>query len=165
MSDKIAVFFDVQNLYHSSKNFGKSKISYKALLEKICQDREMSLAKAYAAHRDGNSSKNFYKALEAINIQVCSKRIQVHNEKLSPAHFDTEIAVDTLTVPEDVNTIVLCTGNGNFSYLVQALVDEGYEVEIWGFRQSTSQDLIMKSGKFIEISEDCLLGKNTPEAV
>ncbi len=163
VEQKVAVFFDIQNLYHSSKNFGKSKISYKNLLEKIGDERKVVCANAYAAHRDGNTSKNFYRALEAHGIKVLSKRIQIHKDKLTSVHFDSEISVDALTVPEEVNTIVLCTGNGNFSYLVKALVEEGFRVEIWGFRESTSEKLLQESGLFVQISEDCLLASQSPE--
>lgn len=159
----VAVFFDVQNLYHSSKNFGGAKISYKALLDYIAKDRKVEVAKAYAAHTDPHQSKNFYKALEAIDIKVLSKFIRRHNDKVSSVHFDCEMSVDAFSVPESVNTIALCTGNGSLSYLVENLIEDKYRVEIWGFRQSVSEKLLSKGALFIQIPNECLLSSKSEE--
>lgn len=167
--EKVAILIDVQNLYHSAKLFCGGKISYKHLLEAIGKDREVVQAKAYAAHKDYKGSKNFYNALKALNVDVVSKKVNVKehgtDSKVIPVRFDVEIAVDALTVPEEVNTVVLCTGNGNFAYLAKALVDEGLNVEVWSFGESTSHTLIRGEGwRFVPIPPSCMLG-STPEEI
>lgn len=161
---KIAVFFDVQNLYHSAKLFCNDKISYKHLMEAISKGREVSSAVAYAAHKDIKESRNFYSALEAIGINVYSKRVMVKHgkdkdSKVIPVHFDVEIATDALTCADDVDTVVLCTGNGNFAYLIKALLDDGLHVEVWSFSESTSSELLNNENiTFRQIPTECLLG-------
>lgn len=164
--ESIAVFFDIQNLYHSSKIYGGSKISYKDLIAEIGKGREVKRATAYAAHRSEKDVHSFHKALKASNIDVVSKRVSFRKDdqnekgKLTPAHFDVEIATDSLMSKieiSDLDTIVLCTGNGAFDYLVEALVEVGLKVEIWSFEGSTSKNLINACTKFQEIPKSCLL--------
>lgn len=160
--DKVLVLIDIQNLYHSSKNYGGSKISYKHLLEKISEGRNILEARAYAAHRDNKNANAFYKALKMLNVNVISKRVKIKkgdtqkSTKVIPVHFDVEIATDAAFYPKDTTTIVLCTGNGNFSYLAKALVDEGMNVEIWSFKESTAEELVNSASKFVQIPATCL---------
>ena len=160
---KVAVFLDVQNLYHSSKTYGGSKISYKHLIEYIGKDREIIEARAYTAHKDPKSSRSFYHALKSAGIEVCPKSVWVKKTasgiKVIPVHFDVEITADALCTPDEVDTIILCTGNGNFSYLVDKLLGMNVSVEIWSFEKSTSDQLKNKDGvTFVEIPSQCLLG-------
>jgi uncharacterized LabA/DUF88 family protein len=165
--ENVAILVDIQNLYHSSINFGGSKISYKKLTEKIGENRNVVLRKAYAAHRDGKAAKNFYSALEKIGYEMISRRVSVkklNNDavKIIPVHFEVEITADACFVPQNVDTVVLCTGNGNFEYLIDKLKNEGINVEVWSFKESTSEKL-MKSAKFVQIPQECLLSSNVEE--
>lgn len=163
-NQKIVVLFDVQNLYHSSQNYGGGKkINYKNFLAKIQGSRDLEYARAYAAHKDGKSAKSFYKSLEAVGIEVVSKHVQVKKDnnvvKVIPVHFDVEMSVDALCIPNDVDTVVLCTGNGNFEYLVEQLLLDKVNVEVWSFKESTS-DRLIKKAQFNQITTDCLLSKD-----
>jgi uncharacterized LabA/DUF88 family protein len=157
----IAVFFDVQNLYHASKMFGGNKICYKALMAKISEGSNVSMAVAYAAHRNIRSSRSFYKALEDSGISVVSRPVHVKktngNSRVISQHFDVEMSVDAMTTPEEVDTVILCSGNGNFSYLVRRLKEQEIAVEVWSFRDSTAESLRNECSKFVEIPKDCLL--------
>lgn len=161
--DNVLVLIDIQNLYHSSKNYGGSKISYRHLLEKIGEGRKIIEARAYAAHRDNKNANAFYKALKALNVNVISKRVKIKkgdtqkSTKVIPVHFDVEITTDACLYPEDTTTIALCTGNGNFNYLAKTLVDVGMNVEIWSFKESTAEELVNCASKFIQIPQSCLL--------
>lgn len=174
MSEKLeraAVFIDVQNLYHSAKLQYNGKVSYKHLIDAIGRDREIAYTKAYAAHKDPKESRSFYKALESLGVELVNKRVVVKHERDSsmrviPVHFDVEIATDAMSVGDDVNTVVLCTGNGNFSYLAKALIADGLKVEIWSFVESTAKELVAGGNgwRFVQIPTECMLG-NTPEEI
>lgn len=165
----ITILIDIQNLYHSSLTFGGAKISYRKLIEKISEGRNLITCKAYAAHREIKTVDNFYKALEKLGVEVISRRVQVKKTndkdgiKIIPVHFEVEIATDALTTPEEVDTVVLCTGNGNFEYLVDKLgeIDET-KVEVWSFKESTSERLTKKA-KFVQIPNECLLSTHSEE--
>lgn len=156
MKEKIAILFDVQNLYHSSIKCG-GKISYKILKDKIAEGREVIFARAYAAYKEEKEVSNFYKALRDADIDVMSKRLkQIKN--VVRAQFDVEITSDAETQDSEVSTVVLCTGSGNFTYLAQSLKEQGIKVEVWSFNENTS-DQLKANAKFVEIPKECLLMK------
>lgn len=163
--DVVAVFFDVQNLYHASKAYGGSKISYKHLVDEIAKNRELFKATAYTAQKDKKASGSFYGALKKSGIDVhhkpvFTKKLPDGSRKVIPVHFDVEIACDTKSLPENVTTVVLCTGNGNFAYLCDSLYNDGIDVEVWSFEQSTSDSLKHnKNVRFVTIPKSCLLGE------
>lgn len=161
----VAVFFDVQNLYHASKSHGGSKISYKHLIDEIAKGRELFSATAYTAQKDEKASGSFYGALKKSGIEVhhkkvFTKRMPDGSRKVIPVHFDVEIACDAKSLPERVTTVVLCTGNGNFAYLCDSLYNDSLDIEVWSFSESTSDSLKNnKKIKFVPIPKGCLLGE------
>lgn len=175
--NKVAVFVDVQNLYHAAKTFGNnSKVNYKLLLAKILNSRPAGLCRAYAAHKDLSGSKRFYKSLESTGFSVISKRIHTKTTNVGgrevkssiPQYFEVEVATDVLEEvlnDEAVTTVVLCTGNGAYSYMVDKLREMDVNVEVWGFGQATSSSLREKASKFVEIPADCLMSIKAEEEV
>jgi uncharacterized LabA/DUF88 family protein len=160
---KTIVFFDVQNLYHSSKSYsGGKKISYKDLLSVMVKDRELDSAYAYVAHKNGKENAGFYKVLESLNIKVRSKRVVIKQdgaqEKVIPAHFHVELTTDVWAAvdsDEKIDTVILATGDGEYGYMIDALIQAGINVEVWSFEKSTSREL-KKNAKFVEIPSSCL---------
>ena len=170
--NSVGVYIDIQNLYHSAKHFSGGKINYKMLLDLISEGRTIEFTRGYAAHKDIKSSKNFYNALKAIGVDVYSKPVIVKHDKTTGSskvisvHFDVEISVDAMDSAE--KTVILCTGNGNFRYLIDNLLENGFNVEIWSFADSTSDLLVSKDHpnyKFKQIPTECLLTVSEKESV
>lgn len=166
--NKVAVFVDVQNLYHAAKTFGNnSKVNYKMLLTKILNGRPAGLCRAYAAHKDLSGSKRFYKSLESSGFSVIAKRIHTKTATVNgrevrtsiPQYFEVEVATDVMEAIMDdssISTVVLCTGNGAYSYLVDRLKEFDINVEVWGFAPATSST-IREKVKFTEMPAECLM--------
>jgi uncharacterized LabA/DUF88 family protein len=162
---KAAVFIDIHGMYLSSKMFSKNKVCYKSLMETIGKQYEVIEAKAYATHVSEEKNNAFYDALREAGIEVISKQIPVihgkgNNNKIVPVNFEVQMTVDAMSIPEPVETVIFCTGNGNFEPLVKALKEDfGVSVEIWFFNGGTSERILRHSSKWVPITEDCLLGK------
>jgi len=159
----VVVVADVQNLYHAAKTFGGGKkVNYKLLMQKILNGRKGVSCKAYAAHKDYKESKRFYNSLRAAGFEIVSKRIitKVENgrERLVPRYFEVELATDVMDAISDetVKTVVMCTGNGSYAYLIDRLKDIGISVEVWCFDKATAGSLKERSA-FREIPAECLM--------
>lgn len=168
-NELVVVVADVQNLYHAAKTFGGGKkVNYKLLVQKILNGRKSGICKAYAAHKDYKDSKRFYNSLRAAGFEVVSKRIitKVENgrERLVPRYFEVELATDVMDAisDENVKTVVLCTGNGSYSYLLERLKEIGINVEVWCFDKATAGSLKERSS-FHEIPAECLMSAQEAE--
>lgn len=169
--EKVAILLDIQNLYHGGKALGdgNSKINFKKLIESISKGRVPVFKRAYAAYKDIKNALSFYSALEQMGVEVIKKKVHVIEEKGTkktiPVYFSVEIATDASWAVDESDTVVICTGNGEFSYLVKTLREKNFNVEIWGFEQSTSTHLKNSASKFVPITEEFLQSERPSERV
>jgi uncharacterized LabA/DUF88 family protein len=63
-----------------------------------------------------------------------------------------EMAIDVLDMSAHLDSVVLCTGDGDFQPLVAALARRGKHVEVCGLREMTSTDLIAAADEYIDLA-------------
>jgi uncharacterized LabA/DUF88 family protein len=63
------------------------------------------------------------------------------------------MSLDAVTLANHVDTVVLCTGDGDFSRLCSHLRHEGVRVEVMAFEESTADELIDAADTFLDLSE------------
>jgi uncharacterized LabA/DUF88 family protein len=64
------------------------------------------------------------------------------------------MSLDAVTLADHVDTVVLCTGDGDFTRLCSHLRHEGVRVEVMAFRQSTAESLIEAADAFVDLNEE-----------
>lgn len=153
---RIAIFVDVQNMFYSAKTLHKSKIDYSKLLEGITQGRHLVRAIAYVIQKPDVDQSSFLDALQRSGFEVKTKELRVRSDGTSKGDWDMGIALDTMTLAEKVDTVVLVTGDGDFVQLVRVLSARGCRVEVVSFHDSTSNELARSADQFIPIEEDIL---------
>lgn len=58
-SQRIGIFIDIQNLYHSAKNLYNSRVNFKNLLQEAVAGRQLIRAIAYVAKSDEPGEASF----------------------------------------------------------------------------------------------------------
>ena len=74
---RVAVFIDAQNLYHSARGLYGANVNFKNILEDTLADRELVRAIAYVIATEGGDEKNFFEALQKAGIETKSKDLQI----------------------------------------------------------------------------------------
>lgn len=139
---KVNVFIDTQNIYHSSKNLYDSKVDFKRLVDILVGDRSLINVLAYVIRSDFTPKEiDFFEALISQGIRLRIKDLQVYPDGSKKADWDIGIAVDVIRFSSLVDVVILVTGDGDFSPLVEYLQNQGKQVEIAGFGQTTSSRL------------------------
>jgi uncharacterized LabA/DUF88 family protein len=64
------------------------------------------------------------------------------------------MSLDAVTLANHVDTVVLCTGDGDFSRLCSHLRHEGVRTEIIAFDESTAEELVDAAESFEDMSAD-----------
>jgi uncharacterized LabA/DUF88 family protein len=81
--------------------------------------------------------------------------------------LDMEMAIDVLELSGHLDTIILCTGDGDFKPLVMALGRRGIHVEVCALREMTSTDLIATADVYTDLAslkdEIALAGAPAPQ--
>ena len=150
---RVAVLVDAQNLYHSAQSLYSNNIDYSSLLEKSVQDRELTRAIAYVIRADSPEEETFFDALTDIGFETKIKDIKTFSDGSKKADWDVGMSLDAVTLAEHVDTIVLCTGDGDFSRLCSHMRHEGVRVEVMGFESSTAEELKEAADSFVNLSE------------
>jgi len=152
-NQRVAVLADAQNLYHTAQSVYSRNIDYSALLEKAVQDRELTRAIAYVIRADADDEESFFEALVDIGFETKIKAIRTFADGSQKADWDIGMSLDAVTLAKKVDTVVLCTGDGDFSRLCSHLRHEGVRVEVMGFEESTADQLVEAADSFVDMSE------------
>jgi uncharacterized protein (TIGR00288 family) len=150
---RIAVFLDVQNLYHSAKNLYNARVDFSKVVEKAVSKRNLIRAFAYVIKTKTGEEKSFFEALINLGIEIRVKDLQEFYGGFKKGDWDVGMAVDAIRMSPTMDAIVLVTGDGDFVPLVEYLKNRGKRVEVLGFERSTSLKLKEAADEFINLEE------------
>lgn len=152
---RVGVFIDTQNLYHSAKNIYRARVNFGNVLKDAVAGRKLVRARAYAVTTESGEEKGFFEALAKIGIEMRLKELQVFAGGAKKADWDVGLAVDAITAAPKVDTVVLVTGDGDFVPLVEYLRrHDDCQVEVLSFGRSTSLKLKEACDEFIDLDKD-----------
>jgi uncharacterized LabA/DUF88 family protein len=153
--EKVAVFVDGANLYHSIKSYYKGVLDYGVLLAAAVEGRKLLRATFYIVEKqetdETSGARSFVYNLNKFGYKVRSKPLLVH-ETLSPdgektvshkGDWDIGIIIDMMRLADHADTYVLVSGDGDYVEAIEYLQSEkGLRVEVISAGQCTSQALL-----------------------
>lgn len=152
---RVAIFIDIQNLYHSAKNLYNARVNYKELIRNLVQSRKLIRAIAYVVKTETSLGEaSFFEALKKAGLELRTKDLQVYPGGMKKADWDVGLAVDAIRMANGLDTIILVTGDGDFVPLVDYLRwGLGKEVEVGGFSRTASAKLKEAADSFMALEE------------
>ena len=155
---KTAIFVDVQNIYYTTRDTFKRSFNYRRFWNQIESEDEIIKANAYAIDRGDEGQQKFQYALQAIGFNVKLKPYISRVDGSSKGDWDVGITIDILESAEEVEKIILLSGDGDFDLLVRKVIDEyGCTVDIYGVKELTANSLIESASEFYSISNKFLV--------
>lgn len=152
---RIGIFVDVANMYHSAKNLYGARLNFKEVLKVAVANRRLIRAIAYVIKSNSSEEQGFFDALEKSGFEVKYKDLQVYASGAKKADWDVGMAVDAVKLADKLDTVVLVTGDGDFIPLVIYLKEKyGCKVEVIGFGRTTSGKLLETVDDFINLDTD-----------
>ncbi|MBI2474546.1 MAG: NYN domain-containing protein [Candidatus Taylorbacteria bacterium] len=152
---RVGVFIDTQNLYHSAKNLYHARVNFGTVVKEAVDDRALIRAMAYVITTESGEEKGFFEALEKMGIETKTKDLQIFSGGAKKADWDVGLAVDAIKMAPKLDAIVLISGDGDFVPLVEYLkTNEGCQVEVVSFGKSTSAKLIEAADDFTDLDEN-----------
>jgi uncharacterized LabA/DUF88 family protein len=151
---RVGVFIDTQNLYHSARNLYKARVNFGAVLKDAVAGRKLVRAVAYVITTEAGDEKNFFEALAKLGIETKTKDLQIFAGGSKKADWDVGLAVDAIKMVQRLDSVVIVSGDGDFIPLVEYLQTMGVQVEVVSFGQSTSGKLREVVDDFVDLSEN-----------
>lgn len=154
-AQRVGVFIDTQNLYHSAKHLYKARVNFANVLQEAVGGRTLVRAVAYVISTDSGDETNFFEALTKIGIETKVKGLQVFSDGAKKADWDVGLAIDAVKLAPKLDTVILATGDGDFVPLIEYLdLNEGCQVEVVSFGRSSSQKLKEAAHAFTDMCDD-----------
>jgi len=152
---RVGVFVDVSNMYHSAKNLYQRRVNFKEILKEAVAGRKLIRAIAYVIKAETEEEISFFEALSQQGFEVKMKELQIFTGGIKKADWDVGISVDAIKLADKLDVIILVTGDGDYLPLVSYLQNnKGCLVEVMAFRQTTSSRLIDEADDFTNLSEN-----------
>jgi len=164
---RVGIFIDTQNLYHTAKNLYGAKVNFGKVIEDALAGRALIRATAYVITTESGDESAFFEALAKSGIETKTKDLQIFAGGAKKADWDVGLAVDAITLAPKLDAVILVSGDGDFIPLVEYLkINEGCQVEAVSFGKSTSQKLKEVVDDFLDLDENpkkYLLGQVGPK--
>jgi uncharacterized LabA/DUF88 family protein len=150
---RVGVFIDAQNLYHSARNLFKKRVNFGKIVTDAVGGRKLVRAIAYVITSEAKDEAGFFDALTKMGIETKTKDLQVFSSGAKKADWDVGLAVDAIKMAPRLDTVIIVSGDGDFVPLVEYL-QTMTQVEVVAFGKSTSQRLIDTADDFLDLSEN-----------
>ena len=152
---RVGVFVDAQNMYHSAKNLYHARLNFKKMLDSMVGNRKLIRAFIYVIRTESGEEKAFFEALKKGGFEIKEKDLQIFPGGMKKADWDVGMAVDAIILADKIDVVVLATGDGDFIPLVEYLrVSKGLKVEVVSFGRSTSSKLKEVVDRFVDLGDD-----------
>lgn len=151
---RVGVFIDVGNMYHSAKSLYNSKVNFYEIVKSAVADRKLIRAIAYAVSAQIPEESAFFDALKKSGIEVKLKELQTFISGVKKGNWDVGMAVDIIMMAPKLDTVVLVSGDGDFKELLHYVKAQGCRVEVISFEKSTAAKLIEETDDFIDLSKN-----------
>ncbi len=150
---RVGVFIDAQNMYHTAKNLFGHKVNFGKIVEDAVAGRKLVRAIAYVIASESGEEQGFFEALNKVGIETKVKDLQIFSSGAKKADWDIAIAVDAITMAPKLDAVILLSGDGDFIPMVEYLqIHSGIQVEVASFGRSSSQKLVEACDDFMDLS-------------
>lgn len=153
-AQRVGVFIDTQNLYHSAKHLYKARVNFGNVLKEAVGNRVLVRAIAYVISTESGEEQAFFDALTKMGIETKVKDLQIFADGAKKADWDVGLAIDAVKLSSKLDTVVLATGDGDFVPLIEYLENAGIQVEVISFGKSSSAKLKEAAHAFTDMCDE-----------
>jgi len=156
-SDRVAIFIDGENIHYSAKHLNM-RLDYLKLCKRLANGRRLVRAFFYTAVSNQSEGKiDFINFLKLNGFTVITKEIKSFNDpdggsRNVRSSLDMEMAINVMELSDHLDTVVICSGDGSFKPLVEAVARRGKHVEVCALREMTSTDLIATADAYFDLA-------------
>ncbi|MEW5854894.1 MAG: NYN domain-containing protein [Myxococcota bacterium] len=157
-TERIAVHVDVANLSAGAHHHQRGRMDFVSMLNMLAAGRSVARAVAYAVEQgEPEKFQGFCMALRGAGFEVRVKKPVTRADGSVKADWDMGLAMDVVEDTARVDTVVLCSGDGDFVPLVQLMRRRGKRVEVAAFRADAHDDLLRIAHAFHPLGAELVI--------
>lgn len=154
---KVAVFIEGSNIYFAQKKMGKwlDWLKVKKYLDKLYDVKHIYY---YVGVRKNDVKiLPFLRKLKRISFTIIRKQVKIIvdeiGRKIEKANFDVEITADILQILQQVDAVVLFSGDSDFHYLARLIRQHGKQLFVYSSRRTLSWELKLAADKYFFLED------------
>ena len=157
LKGKILVMIDAANLESAVKSLNWW-IDYTKLRD-LFNGSKLVEIRDYCVHHGTNNQNNFFTFLKRNGFTLITKPLKIIKQEdilrgdIRKANFDVEIAVDSMEMIDQFDTLILFSGDSDFDYLIKNLRTKGKRIIVVSAKYHISKELISSSNKYIDLKK------------
>lgn len=172
-NDRVAIFIDGENIHYSAKHLNM-RLDYLKLCRKLAGSRRLVRVFFYTAVSSQSEGKiDFINFLKLNGFTVVTREVRSFSDtdqggRSVRSALDMEMAMDVMELCPHLDTVIICSGDGDFCPLVDAVARRGKHVEVCALREMTATDLIAAADVYIDLGhlkEEIILDAPPPREV
>lgn len=149
----VAVFIDASNVLYVQKTLGW-RLDYQRFVEYLHKECQVSGFYYYTGKIASSGKQNgFLAKLLEYGYKVISKEVKfiklADGTMLPKGNLDIELALDAYRLSDSYETLILCSGDSDFAYLLDLLKERGKRVLVMSTRGHISKELLERA-KYID---------------
>ncbi|GEM85485.1 NYN domain-containing protein [Meiothermus granaticius] len=158
-AQRVGLFVDTQNLYHSARDYYGQNVNFESLMRYAVGGRQLVRATAYVVERENDTSAwPFIYKLSTIGFRVRRMNLTLkettdEGKPIYEGNWDMGIAADMVRLMHALDVVVLGSGDGDFVDIIEVLMERGIRVEVIAFKETTSQKLVDAVDRFVHLPE------------
>ncbi len=153
-AQRVGIFIDTQNLYHSARSNYSANVNYRGLVEEAVSGRQQVRAFAYVIRSESQEESKFFDALTELGIETRVKDIQVFYTGEKKADWDVGIAMDIVRMSEKLDVVILVSGDGDFAEVLKYVRSRGIRAEVMAFKKTTSMLIVDEADSFYDLGSN-----------
>lgn len=153
--DRTMIFIDAANFYAALKKMAK-EADYLKFVEAIfpVDKGELKSVRIYVpVDPESEGKKKFLYFLRKSGFRVIEKDIKILPEGEIKANMDVEITCDMMQLVNQYDTVILVSGDEDFSYALDMLMRLGKRVIVASFKDSLAKRLLEHADQVIELDD------------
>jgi uncharacterized LabA/DUF88 family protein len=157
-NDRVAIFIDGENIHYSAKHMNM-RLDYLKLCRRLAGSRRLVRAFFYTAISAQSDGKiDFINFLKLNGFTVVTREVRSFSDpdqsgRSVRSALDMEMAMDVMELVPHLDTVIICSGDGDFCPLVEAAARRGKHVEVCALREMTATDLIAAADVYIDLGQ------------
>ena len=151
------VFIDAANIIYSQKTLGW-KVDYEKLIKYLQENCNLGKIIYYTAYDPENKKqRKFLDKLEIIGMKVRKKPLKlisddsIDEDYIKKGNLDVELTIDAVENKDKYDTIILMSGDSDFSELIKHLRKFNKESIVISTQGHISMELIQQCRKYINL--------------
>ncbi|HEY4507475.1 MAG TPA: NYN domain-containing protein, partial [Candidatus Paceibacterota bacterium] len=151
-NQRVGVFIDAANLYHSARSIYGAKVNFAAVVREAVGERQIVRCVAYVVESETGEERAFFEALKKSDIELRTMKLQVFASGAKKGNWDVGLAIDAVRLSPKLDAAIIVSGDGDYAPLVEYLKwNQGCQVEAAAFGRSTSAKLIEVADGFLDL--------------